>query len=432
MSVATRTGPLAARAAAVLAGAALAAAACGGEGANGASAFTVRDSAGVRISESAAPAWGDGEAWTVADTPEVSIGVVEGDSAYQLYQVRGATRLSDGTIVVADGGANDLRFYDASGRFLRSAGGEGGAPGEFRTLWGAARIPGDTLVAFDFRGQRLSLFGPDGSFARDIALAGAQEGGFLMFAGALDGGRIVALRRGGPGTMGAEGLSRDTADYLVLDGSARQTADLGRFPGSERFVKIGRQDGKITSIQVTTVPFGHDAYAAVGSVGDSGRIWIGSNDRWEIREFAPDGTLLRILRRTDVTPSPVTDAMKDRAVEARLAARRERQPNAAASDLADARRTLEDSPAPETRPVFGPVLADPEGNLWVSEYRPSWAEDGPTVWTVLDPDGRWLGTVTTPPGLQLYEVGRDYVLGRRTDDLGVEHVEMYGLERGGG
>jgi hypothetical protein len=37
--------------------------------------------------------------------------------------------------------------------------------------------------------------------------------------------------------------------------------------------------------------------------------------------------------------------------------------------------------------------------------------------------------VTVPAGLDVYDVGRDYVLGLRKDDLGVEHVEMYALSR---
>ena len=35
----------------------------------GPSTYTVRDSAGVSIVESSAPAWGDGEAWTLTEEP---------------------------------------------------------------------------------------------------------------------------------------------------------------------------------------------------------------------------------------------------------------------------------------------------------------------------------------------------------------------------
>ena len=403
-----------------------AAAGCGGSG--GGPSFVTRDSAGVRIAESRAPAWGKGQGWTVADTPELSIGVVEGDSAYQLYQVRGTTRLSDGTIVVANGGTQQLRFYDASGKFVRAVGGRGGAPGEFQALLEIVRIPGDSIVAFDWRLRRLSLFGPHGGLARTVSLAGDAGQAPLMLAGALDGGRFLAMRESllGPGRV-PEGYARDTLRLVELDDSAGQVADLGPFPGGERFVDVTRRNGRITSMQVMVLPFSRNAYVAVGD----GRVWAGSSDRYEVRAFGPDGTLREIVRRTDVTPATVTDAMKTRAVEARVAARKRDNPNLSASDLAAARKALTALPAPRTAPTFSTLRVGPDGDLWVSDFRPPWAEADPSTWSVFDPEGRWLGTVSVPAGLDVYEVGRDYLLGRRKDDLGVEHVELYRLSRKG-
>lgn len=397
------------------------AAGCGG---GSAPAFVARDSAGVRIAESRAPAWRSGAGWTVADTPELSIGVVQGDSAYQLYQVRGAVRLSDGTIVIANAGTNQLRFYDARGRFERAVGGEGGAPGEFRGLLDLVSIPGDTLVAFDWRLQRVSLLAPDGTLAGTVRLTTPEGGGLYWPAGALDGAHLLALFRPGVGTPG-EGYRRDTARFVMLDSAGRRTADFGRFAGGERFLSLTRQGGVITSMEVSTIPFSRGAYATTGD----GRVWAGSSDRFEIREFAPNGKLLGILRRTDVTPVTVTDAMKSRAVAARLAARKRAEPNLSTTDLASARKALAALPVPPTTPTFGPLHVDPDGNLWVSDFKPSWAEADPTRWSVFEPDGRWLGTVATPAGLEVYEIGHDYVLGLRKDDLGVEHVDMYALTR---
>src|SRR5688572_2835117 len=73
-----------------------------------------RDSAGVEIVENrGAPAWTSATAWTVADTPSVSIGGNESDSTALFSRVQNAVRLGDGRIVVANGGTRELRFYDA-------------------------------------------------------------------------------------------------------------------------------------------------------------------------------------------------------------------------------------------------------------------------------------------------------------------------------
>jgi len=58
--------------------------------------------------------------------------------------------------------------------------------------------------------------------------------------------------------------------------------------------------------------------------------------------------------------------------------------------------------------------------------RPS---DPQPTWTVFADDGHVLGTVDTPPGLEIYQIGNDYVLGVWRDETDVEHVRLYGLSK---
>lgn len=118
----------------------------------------VRDSAGVRIVENSAPAWREGEGWRMSDEPILEIGVLEGQPEYQLFQVRGAIRLSDGRIVVANAGSHELRIYDPRGRFLTSVGREGSGPGEFRALGSLDRLGSDSLITWDWRNNRAQVF----------------------------------------------------------------------------------------------------------------------------------------------------------------------------------------------------------------------------------------------------------------------------------
>jgi hypothetical protein len=62
--------------------------------------FVARDSAGITIVENDSPAWEPGLEWTVGPL-QTAVGEVEGASEYQLYRVFDATRLADGTVVVA-------------------------------------------------------------------------------------------------------------------------------------------------------------------------------------------------------------------------------------------------------------------------------------------------------------------------------------------
>src|SRR5690606_20467602 len=94
-------------------------AACG-DAQGGAPRALVRDSAGVRIVESMGASWEEGDAWRIAAQPALEIGMAEGPPDYLLDQVRGARRLADGRVVIANSGSGELRYYGADGTHLRS------------------------------------------------------------------------------------------------------------------------------------------------------------------------------------------------------------------------------------------------------------------------------------------------------------------------
>jgi hypothetical protein len=102
--------------------------ACAG-GSDARDATTVRDSAGVAIVDNDVAALTD--VCGIGDRPEITIGAADAGPDYELYRVFGASRLSDGRIVLVNQGSQQLRFYDAAGRFLDAVGRAGRGPGEF-------------------------------------------------------------------------------------------------------------------------------------------------------------------------------------------------------------------------------------------------------------------------------------------------------------
>jgi len=106
----------------------------------------MRDSAGISIVESSAPEWAHGTGWTVEPTPVVSIGSADGAPECQLTNVSAVVELSDGRIVVADGGSMQLRTYTPDGRCVRAVGGRGRGPGEFSRVTVVSRYRGDSIL----------------------------------------------------------------------------------------------------------------------------------------------------------------------------------------------------------------------------------------------------------------------------------------------
>ena len=80
-------------------------------------------------------------------------------------------------------------------------------------------------------------------------------------------------------------------------------------------------------------------------------------------------------------------------------------------------------------PAFSTVLADDTGHLWVREYDLPREENPAPLWTVFDPEGRVLGFVETPAGLDILQIGEDFILGRVKDEFEVVYVQLWPLER---
>ena len=381
---------------------------CGG--AQAGPAAVERDSAGVRIVENPV-ALADRPLWTVAAEPVVEIGLLEGAEPYQLSQVQSARRLSDGRIVIANGGTHDLRFFDATGTHLTSAGREGEGPGEFKGLGLVVVMPGDTLAAYDWNLRRVSFFGPGGGFLRSVGFD--YPAGFPIPLGRFGDGAWLCSRgfTFSPGNDGSE-IVRDTVPFLVFEPSGTLRDSIGPFPGTEFYVRSSGHNAFASSL-----PFGRTTEAAV--IGD--RFYAGHTERYEIIRYTPAGATELIVRldRAPVTVTP-DDLARYKA---------ERLEEADATFRQQTARNLEEMPYPGTFPAFADLMVDSDGHLWALDFsRPG---DDRRHWVVFAADGRALGTVETPPGLRVLEIGRDYVLGVWQDDLDVEHVRLYQLDRGG-
>ncbi len=371
----------------------------------------VHDSAGIQIVENADYSWPDGRGWRLSDEPLLDIGALEGDSSYQLYQVVGSQRLSDGRIAVANAGTSELRLYDAHGTHLLSTGREGGGPGEFGGISALASMTGDSLLVYDWRNRRVSVFGPGGALGHAAQLQFLSEiGGYPMIVAPFDDGSLlVGVRTYFSSGERRSGLSRDMIVYVHCDPKGLLLDTLAVLPGGE-LNTIPDDDGVLLGDR----PFGRYPRHAVYADG----FYYGSSDLYEIRYYSRTGLLQRLIRRA-IPNLEVTDADIE-------SYRRERLESA--EDETQRRvieRLLAEDPFPQSFPAHGNLMADAEGNLWVTVYRRP-GDDQPR-WTVFDPSGQMLGVVSVPERFTVHQIGSDFVLGRWQDDLDVEHVRMYRL-----
>jgi hypothetical protein len=400
-------------------GFALAAACAGGAGGPG---YTVRDSAGVAIVENLGPAWGDGDSWEVLEPAAVEIGVAEGEDAYQLFEVAGAIRLDDGTIVIANGGTQEIRFYDATGRHLRSAGGRGRGPGEYTSLEAIARLPGDSVLAYNVVPGFVTLYTAGGDAARTLALPPPPPDRHAPeFAGMIDAARFAAWWEPSlMSTLFANGLNRIPMPIGVVDVAAGTADSVAAMPGFEAVLER-RENG----YSVGVPPYRR--WTAV--IGANGGIYVAPTEDYGFRMLDSGGTLRRIVRALR-EPLAVTRADLDRYAGDLIS----RFPDATEAQKTEWRRALLEMPVPEHHPAHRGLIVDGAGNVWLDEHR--LPGDPGIAFAVFDADGRLLGPVALPPGIKragagrpMAEIGADWILGVWRGDADVEYVRLYRLRK---
>jgi hypothetical protein len=246
-------------------------------------------------------------------------------------------------------------------------------------------------------------------FVRSFSLDFSQ--GFPQLEGEFADGTFLTTRSFAFVPSEIDDVVRDSAPVYHFAADGALLDSVGRWLAQEWYVH-----GSGGTAWATSLPFGRRMMVAVARDG----FYVGSSGRYAIDWRDPAGHLRRIVRVLEAA-TPVSSAdwgrvkqERMRGVEGRWRPRQERM--------------LSEMPVPSTRPAYGALALDPDENSWVAESVVS--SDDPQGWIVFAPDGQMLGTVTTPRGLTVRDIGLDYLLGVARDDLDVEHVRMYGLDRG--
>ncbi len=369
----------------------------------------MRDSAGIRIVENARPTDDSRLDWRIGPEPAVSIGVLEGDDPYMLFAVTDATILSDGRIVVVNRGTRELRVFDALGSYLHTWGGRGEGPGEFRDVMHIEPLPGDSVIVWGWLDPTMTVFNPSGGFVRAVLSDRSLSDDPTLYLGpraATPDGSILASQN--------QTVAEDVAvEIWDTEGNLRES--LGTHEAREPTTLVGNTNYPPTfGRELTLEPWGE-------------LVVISPTDRYEFKAFARNGTVARIVRRNHEPRSPT---------DAHLQAHIDEQVNRIPSEMVDVRaqtrREYETVPVAEQLWAFASIVSDRLDHLWVEEYEAPGEEVNGVLWTVFDPEGRVLGFVETPEGLEIYEIGADYILGKTEDEeFGVESIQVWPLERSG-
>lgn len=326
---------------------------------------------------------------------------VDGDRN-NLGTAHDAALLSDGSLVIAHAGEQEVLWFDQEGRLVRRFGRRGGGPGEFRDLNSILATHDDTVLAYDGRLSRLTVLSRSGELVRTHRLP-SSVGPAAKLVGWLEGGRLVFLRETIPVPRArAEGLVTDSSSLVVVDPSSREHAqDLGNVPLRKIVV-----DGSGAALFVMSSPY--PTTASIGACGDSIMIAFGDTNVFEWRRRNDGGrrSVPVSLRRAPTTRAGVDSLLATSSKGGR-------------TDLTErAREALVRQSGHLRRPHFSRAALDVDGSVWILLDDVEMA--GTSEWHNVDANGHWTDLPPIRLSGRILQMTRSKVLIHSMDDGGLD------------
>ncbi len=303
------------------------------------------------------------------------------ESEVLLGQVANAAVATDGTVYVLDTQLSHVLAFAKDGTLMATLGREGDGPGEMRRPIGLdVRPDGVVGIVQAFPGKIIYL-NPDGMPSGSFTLGSDDpaRGGFAILQEAHQRDDVLVVSavrsvfRPDDGTM----LDEHTLAAVTADGEERhcyarlaRTRNLQKMTFDELADWFPGERGRWT-------------------LGPDGRLSCATAyGRYEITQYAPDGSLLRVITRPHDARMR-TDAEKD-------ALRGGMQ-----IDINGQKPEIEEV-LQDRDPCIRSMVARDDGTLWVenSHGRDRWDRQGIVIYDVYDGDGRLVAdvTLTVPQG----------------------------------
>ena len=386
----------------------MAAVSTGGCDAAPASPNTSRDSLGVTIVESVAPSWDALDAWRIEEEPILDLATTGSGEVHTFFRVRDVLRARSGHLAVADGASQQVRVYDAAGRFVRAFGGPGEGPGEFRSLWTVVLRPDGRLVALD---RAAGGSGAEFDLGRGLMSSFRMPEGVSPLRHPLPSDVVwgLDLAADTDEERRRAGMPRPPVTVVRLSEDRMSSDSVTSLPGYENFIVTEGDDIPIMGRLPHAVPDGE------------GRIAMGTADAMEYSIVDGETGEPRLIARILGVSLAVSSAEVDR----------EREEWLGPEPSPFMREFMARLPEPSEKPGYQRMIVDADGNVWAGEYLGLARRDEPREWYVLDASGAWLGVVETPARFELMRVGADEVFGVRRDADDVEHPQVLRLVKPG-
>ena len=240
---------------------------------------------------------------------------------------------------------------------------------------------------FDNTLERLTVFGPNGALGRTTPIPS-----------------LAIETCGQSGLTLAAGLSLDLFMPTVQNAGKLYHVPVQLIRGTDT-------TSLYDSLPAADPRFGGrmPAFAVAGS-----RVVVGLTDSAFATVFDSAGRQVASIRVSD-DPQPGSREAQMKVLDRVFASPRYRA-------LADQKARFLKVPYPDPQPAYFTLMGTPDGTIWTLITGP---EDSVTHLRATDSLGTTIGDVTLPFPLTIFEIGNDYILGRRENAMGEQRVVVY-------
>ena len=326
---------------------------------------------------------------------------------------------SDNSIYVRSPQPPAMAVFDAQGQFLRTIGGEGEGPGEFRAAI-AHGLLGDTLWVVDLGLLRASTFLSDGTHLRTWRLEPIDLGIRLSaphtISAFLEGPYALAIPMALP-----LGFGRTQLPVLLGDRTLENP---------DTVLKVIKPSGLyvegVGSFSFAPFPMPPLVSVAGNGSGFLSADWEAGGDALTITRYQPSGRV-DWTKRLDVETAPIPKEVRDSLVSEGVSIA---EPYL---QRAQRRGTLGRGPLREVvaEGLYLPSEFPPASQIRLGEDGSVWIRSGEFAemaeWTVLDADGQTNFRVQLPDGFRLQDCTLRTVWGTTTDEIDVPYIVRYDI-----
>jgi hypothetical protein len=349
----------------------------------------------------------DVSSWRVNPQPEFQL---SDPDLMAFSEVRAATRLPSGEIVSADGRTARLRWYTKRGQHRRSLGGEK-APGEIElsSVGGLWQAEGAEIHVWDALEMRLFTLFPNGSLRSVMTFPAERLNVFPEVVGRFGDGSLL--------------LQASEAHRFIVDPEPRRAPflllrysfDTGRLDTLRE--EYGHEQitwGDVRRAVRQPVPLGHRTFVAV----HGNHFWVADSEEAAVRMYSLRGTAEAVSDLADRT-RPLSSHEREEYSAQFISAARRLGGREAAEHLVGR------VPIPHATLPFAALHVDRMGNAWLQHGDPATGH----LWTVVDGQGRRRAEVALPDGLEVLEIGDDYIVGKTHAADGRASVRLHRLRK---